>query len=246
MRDEFRHALIMAAGRGIRMAPLTNIVPKPMIPVGDSTLILRGIHTVSRNIPFVHITVGYKARMLAEHVIEEGVASIFCTEGKGNSWWIFNTLLAYLDEPVVVLTCDNLTELDFGKLHADYRECGSPACMVVPVRPVNGLEGDYIFLDGQVVTALDRQRPAAFYCSGIQVLNPKRINEIVAPTEDFYDVWKHLIALRQLYCSRVIPERWFTIDTIDALAVAADLHNDSSWSEILSRSRVMVPARRSR
>src|SRR4051812_20183402 len=96
MRAEFQHALIMAAGRGTRMAPLTNAIPKPMAPVGDSTLILRGIHRVRQTIPYLHITVGYKARMLAEHIIEEGISSILYTEGKGNAWWVFNTLLAHL------------------------------------------------------------------------------------------------------------------------------------------------------
>jgi NDP-sugar pyrophosphorylase family protein len=241
MKGEFRHALIMAAGRGMRMSPLTNTIPKPMMPLGDSTLILRGINTICRNIPFLHITVGYKARMLAEHIIDEGIASILCTEGKGNAWWIFNTLLAYLDEPLVVLTCDNLVDLDLKKLYADYHDFGAPACMVVPVHPVQGLEGDYIFQQEHVVTALDRNRPAAFYCSGIQVLNPKQITELVAPTDDFGDAWKQLIGQRQLYCSRVIPERWFTIDTVETLAVARDLNKDPTWSEFLNRSRIRGP-----
>jgi NDP-sugar pyrophosphorylase family protein len=214
------------------MAPLTNEIPKPMAPLGDSTLILRGIRCVRRTIPFLHITVGYKARMLAEHIIEEGVSSIFYTEGKGNAWWIFNTLLANLDEPLVVLTCDNLVNLDFDKLWLDYHDFGAPVCMVVPVLPVQGLEGDYIFHENQIVTALDRHRPAIMYCSGIQVLHPRKVREIVTPTEDFNEVWKQLIKRRQLYCSRVIPEHWFTIDTVDALARADNLQKDPSWSEV--------------
>ena len=230
MSKEFRHALIMAAGRGIRMGPLTNVVPKPMVPLGQSTLILEGIRRVRRTIPFLHITVGYKARMLAEHVIEEGISSIFQTEGKGNAWWIFNTLLSRLDEPVVVLTCDNLVQLDMKKLYLDYRDFGEPPCMVVPVKPVPGLEGDYIFHENQMVMALDRDQPASIYCSGIQVVHPRKIADAAAPTDTFDALWKELIGKRQLYCSRVIPERWFTIDTIDALTKAEALQNDPSWS----------------
>jgi NDP-sugar pyrophosphorylase family protein len=226
-----RHALVMAAGRGARMAPLTDEMPKAMAPLGDSTLILRGIRTVRRTIPFLHITVGYRARMLAEHVIEEGVSSVLNTEGKGNAWWIFNTLLSNLDEAVVVLTCDNLVNLDLEKLCADYHDLGAPACMLVPVRPVQGLDGDYIFHNNQVVTALDRNRPAALYCSGIQVIHPKRVGEMVAPTEDFNEVWRQLMRRRQLYCSRVIPRQWFTVDTVDALARAQELCRDPRWSQ---------------
>jgi NDP-sugar pyrophosphorylase family protein len=224
---KFRHALIMAAGRGARMMPLTNEIPKPMAPLGGSTLILQGIRNVRRTIPYLHITVGYKARMLADHVIEEGISSILYTEGKGNAWWIFNTLLANLDEPVVVLTCDNLVTLDLEKLCFDYHDLGAPACMVVPVHPIKGLEGDYIFHEKCIVTALDRHRPAPVYCSGVQVLNPRRVRELVTPVEDFSDVWKYLIQQQQLYCSRVIPTKWFTVDTMGALTLAEGLPKDS-------------------
>jgi len=38
-----RHAIIMAAGRGMRMTPLTDAIPKPMAPYDGTTLIARGI-----------------------------------------------------------------------------------------------------------------------------------------------------------------------------------------------------------
>jgi NDP-sugar pyrophosphorylase family protein len=209
------------------MAPLTNAIPKPMAPLGGSTLILNGIRKVRKTIPFLHITVGYKARMLADHVIEEGISSIFYTEGKGNAWWIFNTVLANLDEPIVVLTCDNLVELDLARLCNDYHELGSPACMVVPVRPIPGLDGDYIFHENQIVQALDRRRTAPLYCSGVQVLNPKTVTRMMDAKDDFGSVWSELIQQRQLYCSRIVPQKWFTVDTIDALAKA---ESEPSWS----------------
>jgi NDP-sugar pyrophosphorylase family protein len=227
--SEFRHAIIMAAGRGTRMGSLTDLIPKPMAPLGDSTLILNGIHRVRRSISFLHITVGYKARMLAEHIIEEGISSIFYTEGKGNAWWIFNTLLAGLDEPIIVLTCDNLVSLNLDKLYADYYAAGSPACMVVPVAPVQGLEGDYIFHDNQVVTALDRNRPSVMYCSGIQVIHPRKIRQAMPPVDDFNAVWEQLILRRQLYCSRVVPDQWYTVDTVNALLHAESICKGSMW-----------------
>ena len=100
---------------------------------------------IQKHISNIYITVGYKGAMLAHHVIEKNVSGIFNTEGHGNSWWIFNTPLKYLNEPIVVLTCDNINELDFLRLYEDYAAKGSPACMVVPVVPVQGLAGDYIF-----------------------------------------------------------------------------------------------------
>ena len=60
----------MAAGRGIRMKPLTNKIPKAMAPISGTTLISKGIKQIKKNIKNVHITVGYKGSMLAKHVIE--------------------------------------------------------------------------------------------------------------------------------------------------------------------------------
>jgi NDP-sugar pyrophosphorylase family protein len=214
----FNHALIMAAGRGMRMMPLTADIPKPMASFKGSTLIVDAIKKIHHLIPALHITVGYKGAELARHVIENGVNSIFNTEGKGNAWWIFNTLMKNVDEPVLVLTCDNVVELDLELICRDYEKFGSPACMVVPVKPVEGLDGDFIFHENHRITELNRHKPSDIYCSGIQVLNPYRINRLVEKgTEDFYTVWQTLITGKQLYTATVYPLKWFAVDTIEQL-----------------------------
>ena len=207
-------AIIMAAGRGMRMMPFTNKKPKAMAPYAGSTLISNGIDAISKYIPEIHITVGYKGAMLASHVIEHNAASVFNTEGKDNSWWLYNTLMKYVDSPIFVLTCDNVVELDFESLEKDYFEAGSPACMVVPVKPVKGLEGDYIVKDGAVINDLTRKVKTEMYCSGIQILNPKKINTITEKSDNFYGVWKQLIAQKQLYCSNIYPKKWYAVDNL--------------------------------
>lgn len=207
----------MAAGRGTRMAPLTHIIPKPMAPLWGSTLIANGIQKLLPHIPQLHITVGYKGAELAKHVIELGVHSVFNTEGKGNSWWIFNTLMKKVDEPVLVLTSDNVTDLNIELILGEYERLGHPACMVVPVNPLEGLVGDFIHHDNNLVSKLDRNDPAPTYCSGIQVLNPAKVNQLIEPVEDFGDLWSQLIQKRQLFSSSVLPDRWFTVDTLEQL-----------------------------
>lgn len=214
----FTHALIMAAGRGMRMMPLTADIPKPMASFKGSTLILNAIDRIHHLIPNIHITVGYKGAELARHVVEHDVNSIFNTEGKGNAWWIFNTLMKNVNEPVLVLTCDNVVELNLGLIFKDYERFGRPACMVVPVKPVEGLDGDFIFHHNHCITELNRNKASDIYCSGIQVLNPYVINTLVAnETEDFYSVWQKLIIEKQLYSATVYPEKWFAVDTIEQL-----------------------------
>jgi|SRR5215813_5668946 len=212
-----RHAIIMAAGRGMRMAPLTDAIPKPMAPYNGTTLIARGISRLAEKIEHIHVTVGYKKAMLAQHVIEHGASTVFNTEGKSNCWWVYNTLLKSLNEPMVVLTCDNVVDLDFGLLEQNYMSLNSPPCMLVPVSPVAGLEGDFVFHREHVVTEISRHKQTDIYCSGIQVLNPARVNELTKEGDSFYDVWQQLIGTEQLFVSSVYPKKWFAVDTIEQL-----------------------------
>jgi NDP-sugar pyrophosphorylase family protein len=219
-----QHALIMAAGRGMRMMPFTENMPKAMAPLAGTTLIANGIDKLKKRIPNIHITVGYKGSMLASHVIEHDVNSVLNTEGKDNSWWIYNTLMKNLDLPIYVLTCDNVIELDFDLMEKDYVAAGKPACMVIPVKPIEGLDGDFIFHDNQRITELSRSKPSEMYCSGIQILNPKKINELTQPADNFYNVWMQLIELKQLYCSNIYPKQWYAVDTVNQLEAINKLH----------------------
>ena len=214
---KIKHAIIMAAGRGQRMMPLTADLPKAMAPYNGTTLICQGMNQIRRHIDHMHITVGYKGAMLAEHVIHNGVSSVFNTEGRSNSWWIYHTLLKLLNEPIFVLTCDNVMELDFDLLERDYIEFGQPACMIVPVKPVPGLEGDYVFHRNNIVIELNRNKKSDIYCSGIQIINPARVNELTEERGDFYSVWAQLIEAREVVASRVYPKKWFTVDTLEQL-----------------------------
>ena len=123
------HAVIMAAGRGTRMLPLTRKLPKAMMNYKNSTLIANGIKYLRKNIENIHITVGHKGSILAKHVIENNVSTIINTNKKGNAWWIFNFFLKYMNEPIIVLTCDNVVNLNL-KIERDYlKKIALTACL---------------------------------------------------------------------------------------------------------------------
>ena len=217
MSSLINYALIMAAGRGSRMIPLTNNLPKAMAPYDGSTLIAEGIKRLKPNVKYIYITVGYKGAILAKHAIDIGVSGLFDTSGKDNGWWIFNTLMMELDAPVFVLTCDNITQLDLNMISNEYYKFGSPAGMIVPVEPIEGIEGDYIFHKNNKIKSLSRIKKSDIYCSGIQVINPSKINKIINPVDNFYDIWSQLINKNELYCSNIYPKKWYTADTIKQL-----------------------------
>ncbi len=215
--SKIQHCLILAAGRGQRMMPFTEDVPKPMAPHNGSTLIANQINKLSKFISNIHVTVGYKGPVLAEHVIASNVTSVIHTAGQSNSWWLHNTLLSYVNEPVYVMTCDNITELDFELLEKNYTDQGQPPCMLVGVKPVSGLEGDYIFHNNYKVYKIDRNDPAPIYCSGIQIINPFQVQKMTKNNGDFYIIWQQLINQGQLWVSSVLPEKWFSVDTVSQL-----------------------------
>jgi len=198
--------------------PFTANLPKAMAPYYHTTLIAQGIVTLKKFVPNIYVTVGYKGHVLAEHVVSQGISGLFDTSGHDNAWWIFNTLFSSLDEPIFVLTCDNVVDLDFDLITKDYFNLGAPPCMVVPVVPVDGLDGDFIFEESGYVTNLSRSNRSNIYCSGIQVINPCRINRLMSPMSNFYEVWSHLIASNRLMSSSVYPKKWFVADTLEQLS----------------------------
>ena len=86
------------------------------------TNLFNGIKSIKEHIENIFITVGYKGPILAKHVIEHNVDVIFNTEGKDNAWWIYNTLLSHLDEPIFVLTCDNVTKINCIRLYINGKQ----------------------------------------------------------------------------------------------------------------------------
>jgi hypothetical protein len=106
--------------------------------------------------------------------------------------------------------------------------------MLVPVIPVSGLDGDYIFHTDGVVDGLDRHRPAPSYCSGIQVVNPHRICALTRQVDSWEAVWEQLIALTEVRVSRIYPDRWLTADTEEQLTA---LHQSDSEASALDTTR---------
>ena len=218
MKKKINDAIILAAGRGVRMRPLTNTIPKAMAPINGTTLIYEGINKIRKNIKNIYITVGHKKSILASHVIKKNITAIINTNNKGNAWWIYNSLLSYSRKPIFVLTCDNVVKMDFNLLIEEYLDKGSPHCMIVPAKPVPGISGDYIFKDkNNLIKRLSRKKKSNLYCSGIQILNLPLIIKDTKKCSDFKNLWKQLIEKKLLYCSANIPISWYSIDNLKQL-----------------------------
>ena len=62
-------AMILAAGRGLRLRPLTDRLPKPLIAVGGSTLIEHQLrHVVAAGVTEVVINLHHLGHLIREHL----------------------------------------------------------------------------------------------------------------------------------------------------------------------------------
>lgn len=207
----------MAAGRGLRMMPLTKELPKPMIPILQSTIIAQGIKKLKTQVKNIHITVGYKGEMLASHVIAQNVTSVINSKNKSNTWWIYNSLLSLINEPILVLTCDNIVDTNFNNFLDEFKNQNYEYCMLVPAKPNKSIKGDYIVHNSKKqILSITREHKTKLYASGIQVLNPFKLNKI-GKKKNFYELWSSLIKKQQLYLSHEILKNWYSIDTVDNL-----------------------------
>ncbi|MBP6933159.1 MAG: NTP transferase domain-containing protein [Candidatus Methanofastidiosum sp.] len=209
----FKNTVIMAAGAGLRLKELTINAPKALLEVNGMPLLSYSLNQINKIVDNIFITVGYKKNKIIDYFSDNKKYRIIDTSYKGNSWWIFNSLLKNFNEPVLVLPCDIITIIDLSFIYLNYLSLGCPPCMLVPVQPVKGIDGDFIEEKNNVVLSISRNFSTPIYCSGIQVINPLYINETMNEQNDFNQLWHQLICNNMLYVSSIYPHPWFSIDT---------------------------------
>jgi len=213
-----KHVIILAAGGGGRMLPLTLEIPKAMVPCRGKPLIKYPLDLFEK-IENRYVTIGHLKEVLRAY-LDGKVSDVINTEGKGNAWWLYNSLIKHIDEPIFVSVCDSIFHPDFdlNEVYEDYKKHGSPACMIIPTKHVEGIEGDFINKDkSNKITSLQRENNTGIYGAGIQILNPAKINKITGKCDDFLDVWNQIMEKGELYCSNVHPKTWVGIDSLENL-----------------------------
>lgn len=153
-------AMILAAGRGERMRPLTDQTPKPLLMVKDRPLLAyhlmalaqAGIHEVVIN----HAWLGEQI----EHAIGDGhqygVQVSYSPEipgGLETGGGIFQALPLLGDEPFVVVNGDIWCNYPFGSLPA---EPNGLAHLVMVDNPVHHPKGDFVLDDGRLLLKGER------------------------------------------------------------------------------------------
>jgi MurNAc alpha-1-phosphate uridylyltransferase len=165
--------MLLAAGRGERMRPLSDTLPKPLMEVGGSALIVwhlaalarAGVREVVINLSWL----GGKLRAALGDGRDFGVRISWSEEGPvplETGGGIFHALPLLGREPFLVVNADIWTDIDFGQLHLP-RE--AHAHLVLIANPPHHPRGDF-GLEGERVVNRDSER---FTYSGVGVYSPE-------------------------------------------------------------------------
>ena len=165
-------AMILAAGRGERMRPLTDRVPKPLLAVAGQPLIFWHLERLATaGVDEVVINLAWRGEQIAEAVGDGsawGLRVTYTREGERGletGGGIANALPLFRGEPFVVINGDVWCEYPLAPLPAD--PPGLAHLVLVP-NPDHHPGGDFRYAMGRVVT--DGGEPLTF--SGIGVYRP--------------------------------------------------------------------------
>ena len=115
-------AIILAGGRGKRLRPITDKIPKPLIPINNKPLIERTIKYLKKyGITEIIISSGYKSNLIEKFLKKKknfGCDIIFSTENTplGTGGAIKKALKYVNEESFVVLNGDIVTNIDLKKI----------------------------------------------------------------------------------------------------------------------------------
>ena len=167
--------MILAAGRGERMRPLTDRTPKPLLPVAGKPLIVWHLERLARaglhDIVINHAHLGDQIEALLDDGSAWGVAIRYSEEPPGaleTAGGIANALELLGDEPFMVVNGDIFCDWDFRRAAAALAE-NDLAHLVLAANPVHNAGGDFA-LDGSRVRV---QGSAKLTFAGIGVYRPE-------------------------------------------------------------------------
>ncbi len=213
-------AVIMAGGFGMRLRPLTEKIPKPMLPVGTRPLlelIVDQLRCVGAHRVF--LTTHYRAKIIMEHFGDGrdfGVEIGYIQEDQPLGTAGALCLLDDNDDPLLVMNGDILTGVNFRVMLEFHRTHASD--MTVAVRQ-HRLTVPYGVLetDGIVVNAI-REKPTFHYntSAGIYVIG-KDARCCIPKNQhfDMPDLIHNLLLARHRVVSFPIHEYWLDIGQIE-------------------------------
>ena len=183
--------VIMAGGKGTRLKPITNVIPKPLVPVGDKT-ILEVIMDQFEGIGChkFYMSVNYKADMMKYYLsqLDHKYDIEFFMEDKPlGTIGSVSLLKGKITTPFFVSNCDSINEQDYRDVWDYHVNNHNDMTIVTMVKSFKIPYGVIETGEDGLMTAL-KEKPEQTYQvnTGVYILNPELINEI--PEGEFFHI----------------------------------------------------------
>ena len=193
-------AVVLAGGKGTRLAPYTRIIPKPMMPVGDKAILEILLFQMKRaGISEVVLTVGHLAGLMRAFFQDGshlGIKIDYSFEEKPLGTAGPLALIDGLSDTFLVTNGDVLTTLDIRKLLEFHRSQQSIATIATHKRQVH-IDLGVIHADGdnQIVSYTEKPTLNYLVSMGMYVFEPDALKYVPKGNYlDFPDLVKILIS----------------------------------------------------
>jgi NDP-sugar pyrophosphorylase family protein len=210
-------AVILAGGLGLRLRPLTNIIPKPLLPIGESTVLEIQILSLRKyGVEKVIIATNYMSDYLAGIVgtgEKYGVRVVVSQEKEPLGTCGPLTLVAgHLTDPFFMMNGDILTDINFGKL-GDFALAKQAWLTVVTKEIAIPFRFGRVIAEGDFITEIE-EKPNFLeeILAGIYVMRPEILSLIPSSTYFGIDsLIKNMIAKHQPVCKYLTHDYWIDI-----------------------------------
>jgi len=221
-------AVILAGGKGTRLAPYTTVLPKPLMPIGDMPIlevVLRQLK--SAGIGRATMAVGHLAELLQAFFGDGrrvGIPIDYSLEERPLGTVGPLTLIPDLDATFLMMNGDILTDLNFSDLVRHHRATGADATIATYVRTVK-IDFGVIEVDGRGMLTDYVEKPTFEYrvSMGIYVFEPSVLGYL-RPRErfDFPDLVKLLLRQGRPVASYPFSGYWLDMGRPDDYARAVE------------------------
>ncbi len=224
-------AVIMAGGQGTRLRPLTEDIPKPMLPVGDRPLMEHLVKQLRQaGIRQVNVTTHYLGEKIQEHFGDGsrfGIRLNYVTEEQPLGTAGALGLMERPNEPVLVINGDILTKVNFRAMLDFHKE--NRALLTLAVRRYDfNVPYGVVESDGALVQKVVEKPVIGFFVNaGIYLLEPEVYGYIPRGERlDMTDLIDRLLADGQRVASFPIVEYWLDIgQPVDYQQAQEDMKN---------------------
>jgi len=166
-------AMILAAGRGERLKPVTESVPKSLVEVKGQTLLERHLQSLARGgVETVVINLGWLGEQITERIgsgDEFGLNVVYSQEGDDileTGGGIHRALPVLGAEPFLVVNADIYTDMPLPNVQLGDNDMAHLVC--VPV-PEDKTSGDFAIVDGRI----RNDGEPMFTFSGVSIYRPE-------------------------------------------------------------------------